>query len=226
MRLDRSVPSRHGCGVSYFITGTDTGAGKTRFSCLLIEALRAEGIAAAGYKPVCCGERDDALLLSAASGGLDPERVNPVWLKAPVAPLVGGMLEGRPVDVAAMHAGYRTLAAEHPVVIVEGAGGWRVPLAEGYDMADFAVDLGLPVIVVVGNRLGALNHTILTVDAIRARGLQVAGLVVNQLSDELDTASITNKGVLEQLTGVPILAEIIHGQDFLEVEPFLQAAEH
>ena len=208
--------------VSYFITGTDTGAGKTRFSCLLVEALRAEGIPAVGYKPVCCGERGDALLLSAASGGLDPERVNPVWLKAPVAPLVAGMLDNRPVDVAAMHAGFHALAAEHPVVIVEGAGGWRVPLAEAYDMADFAADLKLPVIVVVGNRLGALNHTILTVDAIRARGAEIAGLVVNQLSDELDTASITNKGVLEQLTGVPILAEIIHGQDFLEVEPFLQ----
>lgn len=222
MRLDGRARPRHGCGVSYFITGTDTGAGKTRFSCLLIEALRAEGIPAVGYKPVCCGERGDALLLSAASGGLDTERVNPVWLKAPVAPLVAGMLDNRPVDVAAMHAGFHALAADHPVVIVEGAGGWRVPLAEGYDMADFAADLKLPVIVVVGNRLGALNHTILTVEAIRARGVEIAGLVVNQLSDELDTASITNKGVLEQLTGVPILAEIIHGQDFLEVEPFLQ----
>ncbi len=210
--------------MSYFVTGTDTGAGKTRFSCLLVAALRAEGIAAAGFKPVCCGDRDDAVLLAAASGGLDLGQVNPVWLKASVAPLVAGMLENRPVDVAALLKDFRRFAAEHPVVIVEGAGGWRVPLAEGYDMADLAVDMGLPVIVVVGNRLGALNHTILTVDAIRARGLAIAGLVVNQLSDELDTASITNKGMLEQLTGVPILAEIIHGQDFLEVEPFLQGA--
>jgi dethiobiotin synthetase len=98
-----------------------------------------------------------------------------------------------------------------------------VPLADGYDMADFATDLGLPVIVVVGNRLGALNHTILTVEAIRSRGLEIAGLVVNHLADELDTAAITNKGIIEQLTGVPILAEIIHGQDFLDVEPFLRA---
>lgn len=206
--------------VSYFVTGTDTGAGKTRFSCLLIEALRASGLAAAGYKPVCCGDRGDARLLAAASGGLDPDRVNPVWLKAAAAPLVAGMLENRPVDVAALLEDYRNFAAEHPVVVVEGVGGWRVPLADGYDMADFAAELELPVIVVVGNRLGALNHTILTVDAIRARGLEIAGLVVNQLSDELDIASITNKGMLEQLTGVPILAEIIHGQDFLEVEPF------
>ncbi len=209
--------------MSFFVTGTDTNAGKTWFSCLLVEALRAEGIAAAGYKPVCCGERDDALLLAAASGGLEPDVVNPVWLKAAVAPLVAGMLENRPVDPAFLREDFRRFAAVHPTVVVEGAGGWRVPLAEGYDMADLAADFGLPVIVVVGNRLGALNHTILTVEAIRARGLEVAGLVLNQLSDELDTASITNKGMLEQLTGAPILAEIIHGQDFLDVEPFLQA---
>jgi len=209
--------------MSFFVTGTDTGVGKTRFSCLLLRALRAEGIAAAGFKPVCCGERDDAHLLAAASGGLDPERVNPVWLKAPVAPLVAGMLENRPVDPAALLAEYRGFAAEHPLVVVEGAGGWRVPIAPGYEIADLAADLGLPVILVVGNRLGALNHTLLTVEAIRARGLPIAGLVVNQLSDELDTAAITNKGMLEGLTGLPILAEIIHNQDFLDVEPFLQA---
>lgn len=208
--------------MSYFVTGTDTGAGKTRFSCLLIEALRAEGIDAVGYKPVCCGDRDDALLLAAASGGLDANEVNPVWLKASVAPLVAGMLENQPVDPEFLLEGFRRFSAVHPMVIVEGAGGWRVPLAEGYDMADLAVDLGLPVIVVVGNKLGALNHAILTVDSIRAMGLPIAGLVINNLMDELDTAAITNKGIIEQLTGLPILAEIIHGQDFLEVEPFLE----
>ncbi|MCW1924336.1 dethiobiotin synthase [Luteolibacter arcticus] len=207
--------------MSYFVTGTDTGAGKTRFSCLLVEALRAEGIDAAGFKPVCCGDRDDAVKLAAASGGLELDQVNPVWLKAAVAPLVAGMLENRPVDPAALLMATRDFLASHARGIVEGVGGWRVPLAEGYDMADFATDLGLPVIIVVGNRLGALNHTILTVDAIRSRGLEIAGLVINHLADELDTAAITNKGMIEQLTGVPILAEIIHGQDFLEVEPFL-----
>ena len=165
MRLDLSVASRHGCGVSYFITGTDTGAGKTRFSCLLIEALRAEGIPAAGYKPVCCGERDDALLLAAASGGLDPERVNPVWLKAPVAPLVGGMLEGRPVDVAAMHAGYRLLAAGmrwDPIVRHDGAlsvrrafvrGDWeRLLQAAGVPRHAVTVRWHLPFRLCVGRR--------------------------------------------------------------------------
>lgn len=210
--------------MSYFVTGTDTGVGKTRFSCLLIETLRAEGRDAVGYKPVCSGDRDDAVLLANASGGLDFDAVNPVWLKAAVAPLVAGMLENRPVVPQVLLEGYRRLAAEHEVVIVEGAGGWRVPIAEGYDIADLAADLKLPVILVVGNRLGALNHTILSIDAIRSRGLEIAGLIINQLVDELDTAAITNKGIIEQLTGVPILAEIIHGQDFLDVEPFLQTA--
>jgi dethiobiotin synthetase len=210
--------------VSYFVTGTDTGVGKTRFSCLLIEALRAEGRDAVGYKPVCSGDREDAVLLANASGGLDLDAVNPVWLKAAVAPWVAGMLENRPVNPETLLAGYRNLAAAHEMVIVEGAGGWRVPIAEGYDIADLAADLKLPVLLVVGNRLGALNHTILTVDSIRSRGLEIAGLVINHLADELDTAAITNKGVIEQLTGVPILAEIIHGQDFLDVDPFLQPA--
>lgn len=207
--------------MSYFVTGTDTGVGKTRFCSLLIEALRAEGRDAVGYKPVCSGDRNDAVILATASGGLELDRINPVWLKASVAPLIAGMLENRPVNPATLIEGFRSLAAEHATVIVEGAGGWRVPIAEGYDIADLAADLALPVILVVGNRLGALNHTILTVEAIRARGLPIAGLVINQLSDELDTAAITNKGMIEQLTGVPILAEIIHGQDFLDVDPFL-----
>lgn len=208
--------------MSYFVTGTDTGAGKTRFTRLLVEALRNEGIDAAGFKPVCCGDRDDAVQLAAASG-LSPDEVNPVWLKAAVAPLVAGMLENRPVDPAALLMATRDFVAAHATAVVEGVGGWRVPLADGYDMADFAADLKLPVIVVVGNRLGALNHTILTVESIRSRGLEIAGLVINHLADELDTAAITNKGIIESLTGVEILAEIIHGQDFLDVEPFLAA---
>ncbi len=205
----------------FFVTGTDTGVGKTWFSRLLIESLRVEGIASAGYKPVCSGDRADALALAEASGGLDPDTVNPVWFRAPVAPYVAGLLENRSLDPALLTAGFHRLAATHPAVIVEGAGGWRVPLAEDYAISDLAADLALPVILVVGNRLGALNHAILTVESIRTRGLEVAGLVINHLEDELDTAAITNKGVISRLTGAPLLAEIIHGQDFLDPEPFL-----
>jgi len=208
--------------MSWFITGTDTGVGKTWFSRLLVQGLRAEGKDAVGFKPVCCGERDDATLLAEASGGLDIDEVNPVWLKAPVAPKVAAMLSNMKVNPASLVASCKMLEKRHETVVIEGAGGWRVPLADGYDMADLATDFSLPVIVVVANRLGALNHAILTVEDIRASDLEVAGLVLNNLQEEQDTAAVTNKGVIEELTGAPILAEIIHGQDFLDLEPFLK----
>ena len=109
---------------------------------------------------------------------------------------------------------FQRLAAAHAVVIVEGVGGWEVPLAANYRVSDLARDLGLPVILVAANRLGALNHILLTVDAIRAKGLTCAGIILNQLDDELDTAMITNKGVLEELTGVPLLDHLISQPGF------------
>ncbi|MGC4017538.1 MAG: dethiobiotin synthase [Luteolibacter sp.] len=208
--------------MSVFITGTDTGVGKTRVTCLLLAALRGERRDAVGYKPVSSGDRDDAALLLEASG-LDEDQldaVNPVSFQTAVAPYVAGMLENNPIDPAVLIQGYRDLAARHELVLVEGAGGWEVALAPGYAISDLAVDLALPVIVVAANKLGVLNHLVLTVNAIRARGLTCAGIVLNELEDELDTARITNKGVLEDLTGVPLLAHIIHGQDFLDLEDF------
>lgn len=206
--------------MSAFITGTDTGVGKTRVVRLLLEALRADGRDAVGYKPVSSGDREDAAILSAASGDLALDVINPVALQTPVAPYVAGMLENRRVEPADLLASYRALAASHETVLVEGAGGWEVPLAPGYRISDLAADLGLPVILVAANKLGALNHILLTLNAIRARGLTCAGIVLNELEDELDTARITNKGVVEDLTGVPLLAHIIHGQDFLDLEDF------
>lgn len=209
--------------VSWFITATDTGAGKTRLAQLLISALRAAGHDAVGYKPVCCGDRDDAEILAKASGGLPLDEINPVWMPQPVAPWVATLLGGQIVDPERLLDGYAKLAARHEIVVVEGVGGWEVPVAPSYAVSDFAADLALPVLVVVANRLGALNHCILTVNAVRARGLPLAGLVLNQLADELDTAMISNKAVLEDLTGTPVLDHLIHGQDFLDPEPFLTA---
>jgi dethiobiotin synthetase len=208
--------------MSFFITGTDTGVGKTYVTRLILQALREEGQDAVGYKPVACGDRDDAVILSAASGDLDLDVVNPVYLRTPVAPYVAGLLENRSVDPAELIAGYHHLAAKHRMVLVEGAGGWEVPIAANYRISDLAAALKLPVILVAGNRLGALNHIILTVQAIQARGLTCAGIVMNQLEDEMDTAMITNKGVVEDLTGVPLLEHLIYGQDFLDAAPFLQ----
>lgn len=202
--------------MSVFVTGTDTGVGKTYVARLLLEGMRSRGLDAVGYKPVACGDRDDARALAGASGGLAEDAVNPVYLNTPVAPYVAGLLENRTVDPAELIAGYHKLAASHAFVVVEGAGGWEVPLAANFRISDLAVALDLPVIVVAANRLGALNHILLTVDAIRAKGLRCAGVVLNQLGDELDTAMITNKGVVEDLCGAPLLEHLIHGQDFID----------
>ncbi len=204
--------------MSFFLTGTDTGAGKTHVTRLILEALRGAGIDAVGYKPVSCGDREDGVILALASGGLPLDDVNPVHLQTPVAPYVACLLENRMVDPKELLSRYRHLAAAHAQVIVEGVGGWEVPLAADYRVSDLAKDLGLPVILVAANRLGALNHILLTVDAIRAKGLACAGIILNQLDDELDTAMISNKGVLEGLTNVPLLAHLIYQQDFLEEE--------
>jgi dethiobiotin synthetase len=204
--------------MSFFVTGTDTGVGKTHITKLLLEGLRASGVDAVGYKPVACGDRDDARILAAASGGLEMDEVNPVYLSTPVAPYVACLLENRSIDTAGLVEGYRRLASTHRTVIVEGAGGWEVPIAPEYRISDLATDLGLPVVLVAANRLGALNHVLLTLEAIRARGLTCAGVFLNQLVDELDTAMITNKGLLEDMTGVPLLDHLIHGQDFLDAE--------
>lgn len=197
----------------YFITGTDTDAGKTYVTCLLLESLRRAGRGVAGYKPFVCGPRTDAhQLLDSSSPGVTLEEVNPVWLKSSAAPYAAGLLENKPVSIEAARAGFHHLAARFEDVLIEGAGGWEVPLTASETLADFAQSLGLPVVLVVNNRLGALNHTILTVRNIQARGLRCAGVILNHVSEERDAASISNRMVLERFLDVPILAEVMHGE--------------
>ncbi|MBJ7255688.1 MAG: dethiobiotin synthase [Akkermansiaceae bacterium] len=219
-RLDPLASPLHPSSMSFFITGTDTGVGKTYVTCLILETLRKLGQDAVGYKPVACGDRDDAIQLAAVSGGLELDDVNPVYFSAPVAPYVAGMLSNHQADPALWIAGFDRLAARHSKVFVEGAGGWEVPIAPNYRISDLAADLSLPVILVAANKIGALNHIILTVNAIRAKGLACAGIILNQLEDEMDTAMITNKGVVEELAGVPLLDHLIFGQNFLDADPY------
>ena len=202
--------------MSFFVTGTDTGVGKTHVTRLLLQALRRAGINAAGYKPVACGDRDDGRILAAASGNLPLDTVNPLHLKSPVSPYVASMLENQTVDPAVLLEGFYRLAAAHPLVLVEGVGGWEVPLTTNYRMSDLAQDLGLPVLLVAANRLGVINHILLTLAAIRATGLPCAGIFLNQLDDQPDTAMITNVRVVRDLAGVPLLEHLIYQQDFLD----------
>jgi dethiobiotin synthetase len=199
------------------VTGTDTGVGKTFFSCLLLKALRDEGVDAIGYKPVSCGSREDAEALVEASGRVETiDLVNPVHLNAPAAPMVAAELQNEKVDLRDLVSHAEALAARHEVVVVEGVGGWEVPMAPGETFADFAVMLGWPVVLVVANKLGAMNHTLLSAGAIRNRGLPLAGLVLNHLEEERDVAMVTNKSVLVDWVNPPCWTELMPGQDWLD----------
>ena len=211
-----------------FITGTDTNAGKTYITSLMLSALRGERVDAVGYKPICCGDRNDAVTL-AASSGIDfkdevmMDKINPIWLKTPAAPHVAAMFENCPISKEDIVAHHRKLAAEHQCVITEGVGGWLVPInGMEFSVAEMAVAIGDPVVLVVGNKLGALNHTLLTVEAMRSRGVEPVGLIFNNLVDELDTATITNKGIVEDMCGVEVITDVIHGQDEIESWPFME----
>lgn len=204
--------------MNFFITGTDTGVGKTYVTKLLVESLRAEGKYAVGFKPVSCGDRDDAAILAAASGNLPLDEVNPLHFSSGVAPHVAALLENKTINPAEIIASYQAISEKYDPVIVEGAGGWEVPITQNYFVSDLAKDLNLPVILVAANRLGAINHILLTLAAIEAKGLKCAGIILNQLEDEMDTPMITNKGIIESLTTVPLLDHIIHSQDFLSPE--------
>jgi len=202
--------------MNFFITGTDTNAGKTFVTALLTRALRARGFETIALKPLCSGERSDVEILQAASDHrLTLDETNPVWLREPAAPLVAARLENRTLSLDALEAWFRTLSEKHSSLLVEGAGGWLVPITPTETIADFAARLALPVVLVVANRLGCINHTLLTLESIRARGLQCPGIVLNTLSTTEDIATRTNREILEQHT--PILLEVHPGQS--EIPP-------
>jgi dethiobiotin synthetase len=195
---------------SCFVTGTDTGVGKTFVVSRIVASMRQDGIDAVGMKPICCGDRDDAeALLFASEDTAMLNDINPVLLRPPLAPYVAAMIEDRSIDLALIRDCYDRLRSAHERVIVEGVGGWRVPITRDYFVSDLARDLGLPVVVVVANRLGMLNHTLLTVESIRASGLECTGVIINNVAPEgSDSSTVTNRGILEDVLGVPIIGEV------------------
>src|SRR5688500_948608 len=170
---------------------------------MLVRALRAAGKNCAGLKPICCGGREDVEALHAANGGaLSLNEINPVWLRTPAAPYTAAMIESRTVDLMLIREAFGRARETHDSLIVEGAGGWLVPITRDYFVSDLAAEFDLPVAVVVANRLGALNHTLLTVRAIQSAGLPCAGLVLNHphpTTGEDLIAAQTHRAILEEL---------------------------
>lgn len=192
--------------MSLFITGTDTGVGKTRTVVQLLRLLRASGTSCAGMKPICCGDRQDAELLLAAGGvGLEIDDVNPVWLRTPAAPIVGSLTEQVSIDIERILAAFHALQNQVEHVIVEGVGGWLVPIRSDYFVSDLAVEMKLPVLVVAQNRLGCLNHTALTVRSVAEHKLRCLGIALITALGTSDIAAATNAGILRKILNVPLL---------------------
>lgn len=193
----------------FFITGTDTAVGKTYFTALLTRALRQINIPAIPLKPISTGDRSDAILLSdSISGSVSPAEINPVNFPIPIAPYPASMLESRPFPWELLRNRLAKLEQDYPgPFLVEGIGGWRVPLDSCTSVREWAQELQLPVLVVARAGLGTLNHTLLTVDSIRAAKLTVQGIICNHHpASDKDMSIATNPGVLEQLTSLPVIS--------------------
>jgi len=195
--------------VSFFVTGTDTGVGKTHTVVQLLRLLREGGKTCAGFKPICCGDREDAeRLLVASTGELTIDEINPIWLKTPAAPMTAVQIEDVKIDIPSLIPVFHALRTRVDIVMVEGVGGWMVPIRSDYFVSSLATELGLPVLVVAQNRLGCLNHTILTVRSVQATGLRCAGVILNSPTGADDIATTTNAEILAKILNVPLLAAL------------------
>ncbi|HLH21994.1 MAG TPA: dethiobiotin synthase [Chloroflexota bacterium] len=204
------------------MTGTDTGVGKTVATAAIARALAARGRRVGVLKPVqtgvAPGQPGDAAFVLAALGTDQPPQLACTYsFREPAAPLVAARAEGARLDVGVIRAHFERLRQSHDVVLVEGAGGLLVPLAEGYSMADLARGLGLPLVVVARPGLGTLNHTLLTLEAARARGLSVLGIVLAGWREPVDLATRTNPALLCEL-GQAALLGVLPWDEGLSVE--------
>lgn len=200
----------------FFVAGTDTGVGKTTFAAALLRAFRAQGLRVAGMKPVAAGTADGRnddveALLAASSPELERKLVCPYLFDPPIAPHIAAAEAGVQIDLEVIKKRFQLLSRAKDIVVVEGVGGFRVPLNEREDTADLAQQLGLPVILVVGMRLGCLNHALLTKEAVGNRGLSLAGWVANRIDPDMARARENIQALSERLGTRPI-AEVPFGE--------------
>ncbi len=214
----------HSMNRGVFITGTDTGIGKTTVSCALLHALREIGVDAVGMKPVASGcesttagwRNDDALRLIAASAprgdAIDYAMVNPYALPAPTAPELAASDVGVAIELPVLQTAFAGLSAASGFVLVEGVGGWAAPISATLDQAELVRALGLPVILVVGLRLGCINHSRLSAQAIHADGLRLLGWIGNAVDPDFERCAET-VAILDRCIPAPRLGRLPHAPD-------------
>ncbi len=208
MRAGGSSPLRSGV----FVTGTDTGVGKTLVAVALLHALARRGLRAAGMKPVAAGVAPgvacnaDVEALALADGlTLELRDRNPYAFAPAIAPHLAAVEAGQRMDLDVIAAAWRRLHTQAEIVVVEGAGGVLVPIDERHDMLDIAARLELPILLVVGMRLGCINHALLSAEVIRARGLKLAGWVANEIDPAMQRIDASADCIAERV-GMPALA--------------------
>jgi dethiobiotin synthetase len=216
--------------VSFYITGTDTGIGKTHVSRLLLASMSQRGLRVLGMKPVASGcvetvdglrNEDAEMLRAAGSAPTAYADVNPYAFAEPIAPHLAAASAGTRIDIATIAAAHARLDARADAVVVEGVGGWAAPLGEHLDQADLVRALGLDVVLVVGLRLGCINHARLTVAAILADRCRLVGWIANRVDPAMARAD-DNISTLRARIGAPLLGVVAHGQ--APLDPHLTAS--
>jgi dethiobiotin synthetase len=213
-----------GCSImtqhTFFVTGTDTDVGKTYVSNLLLRELTQRGNSTLGFKPISAGcentpaglRNEDALILQSASSiKAEYDHINPIAYAPPIAPHIAAELVGQSITLDTLQTHLKALEAyQADVLLIEGAGGWRLPLnRDGVYLSDFAKHNQMPVILVVGMRLGCLNHAVMSYESIVNDGLNCVGWIANQLSDDMPYYN-ENLASLQSLIKAPLLAEVAH----------------
>lgn len=213
----------------FFVTGTDTGIGKTTVSCALLHAFAAQGKKVAGMKPIAAGSEngqwmDVELLLAASNVNISRQQINPYAFDPPISPHIAAQQASTEIDLSVIHEAYLELSELAEIVIVEGVGGFLVPINQRQNGADLAKILDLPVILVIGMRLGCLNHALLTAQTIQIAGLTLAGWVANCMDPQMLVLE-QNIATLEQRLNCPLLGvlpfesdmDVQKGAEFLDV---------
>lgn len=214
MPINLNLPKKAGL----FITGTDTGVGKTLIAGAIAKILTDKGLKVGVFKPIATGCKrnwdglisDDTEFLSyCANSDLSLSTITPVGYHTPAAPIVSAACDGSAIDFDRIAAAYKDICQNSNIVIVEGIGGVRVPLTEEFDLLDLAVEFALPAVIVARPNLGTINHTLMTIDCVRAAKLKIAGVVINGYkATESTTAEDTAPEVIAQCSGVDILSVV------------------